>query len=89
MNKEDLINEVNQIVNDKKESGAIVDCVFSSITAALRKNDSVSVSGFGTFKVNRTKARKGRNPRTGEAIEISAKNSPKFKPSKILKEALN
>ena len=89
MSKEELINEVSQVVNNKEEACAAVDCVLSSITDALRKNDIVSVTGFGTFKVNIRKARKGRNTRTGEVIEISAKNSPKFIPGKALKEAVN
>jgi len=89
MNKGDLVNEVAKVVGTKKEAQAAVDCVFSSITKALKKKDSVSLVGFGTFKVNKRKARKGRNPATGEAIKIKAKKVPKFVPGKALKEAVN
>ena len=88
MNKKELINEVAKTMNTKKEAQAAVDCVFSTITKALKKKDTVTLVGFGTFKVNRRKARKGRNPRTGEKIKIKAKNVPKFEPGKALKEAV-
>ncbi len=88
MNKGDLINEVAKVVGTKKQAQAAVDCVFNSITAALRKKDTVTLVGFGTFKVARRKARKGRNPQTGEEIKIKAKRVPKFVPGKNLKEAV-
>ena len=88
MNKEDLVNEVAKAMNTKKEAQAAVDCVFSTITKALKKKDAVTLVGFGTFKVNRRKARKGRNPQTGEEIKIKAKNVPKFVPGKALKDAV-
>jgi DNA-binding protein HU-beta len=65
-----------------------VDCVLSSITKALGKGDSVSLIGFGTFKVAERKARKGRNPQTGEEIDITASKVPKFVAGKALKEAV-
>jgi nucleoid DNA-binding protein len=88
MNKVDLVNEVAKVVGTKKEAKTAVDCVFSSITKALKKKDTVTLVGFGTFKVNKLKARKGRNPRTGEVIKIKAKNVPKFVPGKGLKDAV-
>ena len=88
MNKSDLINEVAKVVSSKKEAQAAVDCVFSSITQALKEDDSVMLIGFGTFKVQKREARKGRNPATGEEIQIEAKNVPKFTPGKALKEAV-
>jgi nucleoid DNA-binding protein len=88
MNKGDLVNEVAKVVSTKKEAKAAVDCVFSSITKALKKKDTVTLVGFGTFKVSKRKARKGRNPRTGEEIKIKAKNVPKFVPGKGLKDAV-
>jgi nucleoid DNA-binding protein len=88
MNKVDLVNEVAKVVSTKKEAKAAVDCVFSSITKALKKKDTVTLVGFGTFKVNKLKARKGRTPRTGEEIKIKAKNVPKFVPGKGLKDAV-
>ena len=88
MNKADLINEVAKVVGTKKEAQAAVDCVFSTITKTLKKKDTVRLIGFGTFKVEKRKARKGRNPRTGEAIKIKAKKVPKFVPGKGLKDAV-
>ncbi len=89
MNKEDLVNEVAKVMGTKKEAQAAVDCIFSSVTKALKKKDTVSLVGFGTFKVSKRKARKGRNPQTGEEIKIKAQNVPKFTPGKALKEAVN
>jgi len=88
MNKGDLVEEVAKVVNTKKEAQAAVDCVFSTITNALKKKDSVTLIGFGTFKVGQRKARTGRNPQTGAKIKISAKNVAKFAPGKALKDAV-
>jgi len=88
MNKGDLVNEVAQVVKTKKDAQEAVDCVLSSITKALGKGDSVSLIGFGTFKVTERKARKGRNPQTGEEIYIAASKVPKFVAGKALKEAV-
>jgi nucleoid DNA-binding protein len=88
MNKGDLINEVAKVVKTKKDAQAAVDCVLSSITKALEKGDSVSLIGFGTFKVVDRKARKGRNPQTGEEIDIAASKVPKFAAGKALKQAV-
>jgi len=88
MNKGDLINEVAKVVGTKKEAQAAVDCILDTITKALKKKSTVTLVGFGTFKVNKTKARKGRNPQTGEAIKIKAKNVPKFVAGKALKDAV-
>jgi len=88
MNKGDLVNEVAKVVSTKKEAQAAVDCVLSSITKALKKKQKVTLIGFGTFKVDKRKARKGINPQTGEKIKIKAKRVPKFVPGKALKEAV-
>jgi DNA-binding protein HU-beta len=88
MNKGDLINEVAKVVSTKKEAQEAVDCVLSSVTKALKKGDTVTLIGFGTFKVTQRKARKGRNPQTGEEIDIKASKAPKFTPGKALKEAV-
>ena len=88
MTKSDLINEVAKVVSTKKEAQEAVDCVFSSITKALKKGDAVTLVGFGTFKVTQRKARKGRNPQTGEEIKIKASKAAKFTPGKPLKEAV-
>jgi nucleoid DNA-binding protein len=89
MNKGDLVNEVAKVVSTKREAQAAVDCVFSSITKALKKKDTVGLVGFGTFKVGDRKARKGRNPQTGEEIKIKAKKVARFVPGKALKDALS
>jgi nucleoid DNA-binding protein len=88
MNKRDLVNEVAKVVKTKKEAQAAVDCVFSTITKALKKKDTVTLVGFGTFKVGQRKARKGRNPLTGAEINIKAKKVAKFSPGKALKDAV-
>jgi DNA-binding protein HU-beta len=89
MNKGDLINEVAKVLETKKDAQAAVDCVFDAITKTLKKKQTVTLVGFGTFKVNKSKARKGRNPQTGEVINIKAKNVPKFVAGKALKDAVN
>ncbi len=86
MNKGDLVNAVAKVVKTKKDAQAAVDCVFSTITKALKKKDAVSLVGFGTFKVANRKARKGRNPQTGAEIKIKAKRVPKFVAGKALKD---
>ena len=88
MNKGDLINEVAKVVSTKKKAQEAVDCVFSSITKAMKTGDTVTLVGFGTFKVVERKARKGRNPQTGEEIDIKASKVPKFTAGKALKEAV-
>ena len=89
MNKGDIINEVAKVVSTKKKAQAAVDCVFSTITNALKKNDTVTLIGFGTFKVAQRNARTGRNPQTGAEIKISAKKAPKFVAGKALKDAVS
>lgn len=88
MNKGDLVKEVAKVVGTQKEAQAAVECVFSAITATLKKKNPVTLVGFGTFKVDKRKARKGRNPKTGEEIKIKAKNVAKFIPGKALKDAV-
>ena len=88
MNKADLVNEVAKVVKTKKEAQAAVDCVFATITNALKKGDAVTLVGFGTFKVQQRKARKGRNPQTGAEIFIEARKVPKFVAGKPLKDGV-
>ncbi|NCO59061.1 MAG: DNA-binding protein [Deltaproteobacteria bacterium CG23_combo_of_CG06-09_8_20_14_all_51_20] len=88
MNKGDLVNEVAKVVGTKKEAQGAVECVLGTIIAALKKKNTVTLVGFGTFKVDKRKARKGRNPKTGEEIKIKAKNVPKFVAGKALKDAV-
>jgi DNA-binding protein HU-beta len=89
MNKGDLVKEIAKVVDSRKEAQAAVDCVFDAITNALKKNDTVTLIGFGTFKVENRKARIGRNPQTGAEIKIKAKKIPKFIAGKTLKDAVN
>ncbi len=88
MNKADLIEEVAKAVSTKKEADAAVNATFAAIQKALKKGDTVTLVGFGTFSVSKRKARKGRNPQTGEAIKIAAKKVPVFKAGKGLKDAV-
>ena len=88
MNKAELINEVAKVVSTKKEAQAAVDCVVDAITKTLKKGQPVTLVGFGTFKVVKRKARKGRNPQTGAEIKISASKAPKFVAGKALKDAV-
>jgi DNA-binding protein HU-beta len=89
MNKSDLIDKVSEVVETKSQAKDVVECILSSITDALKKGDSVTLVNFGTFKVNKRKARKGRNPQTGKPIKIKAKKAPKFSPGKGLEDAVN
>jgi DNA-binding protein HU-beta len=89
MNKGDLVNEVAKVVGTKKAAQEAVECVLDSIAKALKENEAVSLVGFGTFKVSTRKARTGRNPQTGQEIEIKAKNVPKFTPGRDLKDAVS
>ena len=89
MNKAYLINEVAKVVNTKREAQAAVNCVFASIPRAMKKGRPLTIAGFGTFKVANRKARKGRNPKTGEEIKIKASKAPRFVASKKLKDFLN
>ena len=88
MNKADLADQVVQFVTTKKQAKEVVETLFSSITKSLKKKDPVAISGFGTFKLKQTKARMGRNPKTGEAIQIPAKRKITFRASKDLKQAV-
>ncbi len=90
MNKNDLIAEVaNNTGLSKADSTKAVDGVIEAIIASLKTKTEVRLVGFGTFSVSRRAATTGRNPRTGEAIQIPASNQPKFKAGKALKEAVN
>ena len=88
MNKGDLVNEVSQVLASKKDAQAAVDRLLSAITQSLSQGEDVTLVGFGTFKVAKRNARMGRNPRTGEKIQIKAAKVPKFVAGKALKEAV-
>jgi DNA-binding protein HU-beta len=88
MNRAELIEEVAKATCTKKEAEEAVGATLAAIQKALKKGDSVTLVGFGTFSVSKRKARKGRNPQTGEVIKIAAKKVPVFKAGKGLKDAV-
>ncbi|OZI11657.1 HU family DNA-binding protein [Bacillus sp. FJAT-42315] len=89
MNKTDLINQVAEAAElSKKDATKAVEAVFDAIQNTLANGDKVQLIGFGNFEVRERSARKGRNPQTGEEIEIAASKVPAFKPGKALKDAV-
>lgn len=89
MNKTDLIAKVAETTElSKKDVTTVVEAVFDSIADALQNGDKVQLVGFGNFEVRERTARKGRNPQTGEEIDIPASKVPAFKPGKALKDGI-
>ena len=89
LTKQDIINGLAEKTGlTKKDSGVALDATIKIISDALAKGDSVGLIGFGTFEVRDRKARSGRNPQTGEPIQIPAKKVPAFKPGKKLRMAV-
>jgi DNA-binding protein HU-beta len=87
MNKQELVDKVSKKSGlTKKDTQSGIDSTLLVITDALKKGDSVTLVGFGSFKVVKRAARKGRNPQTGKTINIPAKKTPKFTPGKQFKE---
>ncbi len=90
MNKQDLISQIaDQADISKQKAGVALDATLEAIRNSLKNGDDVRLIGFGTFSVANRAATEGRNPRTGEKIQIAASKQPKFKPGKDLKEAVN
>jgi DNA-binding protein HU-beta len=90
VNKSDLVDAIAKSADiSKAAAGRALDATVESIKKALKKGDTVSLVGFGTFKVGKRAARTGRNPRTGETIKIKAAKVPKFTAGKGLKDAVN
>jgi DNA-binding protein HU-beta len=90
MNKNDLASAMAEDAGITKSSAIkALDAMTNSIKSALRAGDRVSIPGFGTFQAKHRSARMGRNPATGESIQIAASNSPSFKAGKAFKDALN
>jgi len=90
VNKSEMIDMVAEAADiSKAAAGRAVDAVFEGITGSLKGGDSVTLVGFGTFSISDRAARSGRNPRTGETIQIKASRMPKFKAGKALKDAVN
>lgn len=90
MNKADFISSIADSAElSKADAGRAVDAMVETITKALKKGDTVTLVGFGTFAIRKRAKRTGRNPRTGEAIQIKASKNPAFKAGKALKDAVN
>lgn len=90
MTKADLIEEVSRVVEmTRKDSEVIVEAIFDSIVRSLRGGDKIEIRGFGSFRTRERQARIGRNPKTGERVDVPAKRIPYFKPSKELKDLVN
>jgi DNA-binding protein HU-beta len=90
MTKAELIESVASKVDlPRATAERAVNTMFDEMVSALRQGDKVNISGFGTFSVSTRKARTGRNPKTGESIEIAASRAAKFKPGKTLKDEIN
>ena len=90
MNKTQLIDAIAKAANlKKKDAEAALNATTAAIAEALKKGDSVQLIGFGTFKVTNRKARTGRNPKTGETIQIAASKAPAFVAGKGLKDSIN
>jgi DNA-binding protein HU-beta len=90
MTKAELIDSMaNKAELPKQKAEEIVNGLFDDIVGALKNGDKVNISGFGTFSISERKARTGRNPKTGETIQIASSRAAKFKAGKILKESLN
>ncbi|MEM6457572.1 MAG: integration host factor subunit beta [Acidobacteriota bacterium] len=90
MTKANLVDEVAQQIDlTKKHAEVIVNTVFESIVASLHEGEKIELRGFGSFRIRQRNARIGRNPKTGEKVNVPAKRIPYFKPGKELKELLN
>ncbi len=90
MTKAELVEEVARVSElTKKHSEAIVNTVFDSIIQALQKDEKIELRGFGSFRIRQRRSRQGRNPKTGDRVDVPAKRIPYFKPGKELKELIN
>src|SRR3989442_9089623 len=90
MTKAELVEEVAKVSElTKKHSEVIVDTVFDSIIEALHKDEKIELRGFGSFRIRQRRSRQGRNPKTGDKVDVPAKRIPYFKPGKELKELIN
>ncbi len=90
MTKADLIDEVSRVAElTRKDSEVIVESIFDSVVRSLRAGDKIEIRGFGSFRTRQRQARTGRNPKTGEKVDVPPKKIPFFKPSKELKDLVN
>jgi integration host factor subunit beta len=90
MTKAELVEEVSKVSDlTKKHSEVIVDTVFQSIIDALHRGEKIELRGFGSFRLRQRESRKGRNPKTGDKVDVPPKRVPYFKPGKELKDLIN
>lgn len=90
MTKADLVDQVIALGDlTRRDSEIIVDTLFDSVVGALKAGDKIEVRGFGSFRTRQRKPRTGRNPKTGDKVDVPAKRVPFFKPSKELRDAVN
>jgi integration host factor subunit beta len=90
MTKADLVDRVTSLGDLTRRDGEIiVETLFDSVIGALKSGDKIEIRGFGSFRTRQRKARTGRNPKTGDKVEVPAKRVPFFKPSKELRDAVN
>ncbi len=90
LTKADLVDSIHEKIGfSKKEASDIVELIFDTMKTALSDGDKIKISGFGNFVVREKRARTGRNPQTGQAIEISARRVLTFKPSQVLRSEVN
>ncbi len=88
MTKSELIDEMAKDLNTKKEAEVALNSLLEAIATGLKKGEKITLTGFGTFKVSKRKARMGRNPSTGESIKIKARKVPQFTAGKALKASV-
>jgi integration host factor subunit beta len=90
MTKADLVEEVIRVaVLSKKDAESVVNTVFGQIMEALKDDDKIELRGFGSFRVRRRRSRLGRNPKTGDRVDVPSKRIPYFKPGKELRDLIN
>lgn len=88
MNTKELVDSIANDEMPKADVKRVVDSVFARITETIRSGEKVNIAGFGAFEVRSKPARKARNPRTGETVDVEASRKPVFKPAKALKESV-
>lgn len=90
MTKADLVEEVIRVADlSKKDAESVVNTVFEQIMEALKSDDKIELRGFGSFRVRRRRSRLGRNPKTGDRVDVPSKRIPYFKPGKELRDLIN
>lgn len=90
MTKAELVEDVSRVADlSRKEAELVVDTVFQSVIDALHRGEKVELRGFGSFRLRQRDSRRGRNPKTGDAVDVPPKSVPYFKPGKELRDLIN